>query len=148
MGAGIGGGALVGFESMISTVLSGSSAEVNMNTSVRSRRRSSPGNLRLSALKWLDIWFPLRVGRVSLCACEHRGGAGEQASSDCGDSAGRWLAWQAGGLTEQERVAGGQDLVGNHRCASGRRPEVTGRLAARTVFEQPVASGEGVYPVG
>src|SRR5690242_4964324 len=40
---------------------------------------------------------------VPLCAYEHRGGAGEQASSDCGDSAGRWLAWQAGGLTEQER---------------------------------------------
>jgi hypothetical protein len=27
------------------------------NTSVRSRRRSSPGNLRLSALKWFDILF-------------------------------------------------------------------------------------------
>src|SRR5580658_10775237 len=42
---------------MIRTVLSGSSAEVNMNRSVKSRRRSSPGNLRLSALKWLDISF-------------------------------------------------------------------------------------------
>src|SRR5260370_29393786 len=45
-------------------------------------------------------------------------------------------------------VAGGQDLVGNHRCASGRRPEVTGRLAARTVFEQPVASDEAFHPDG
>jgi hypothetical protein len=51
MGAGIGGGALVGFESMISTVLRGFSGEVNTYRSVRSRRRSSPGNLRLSALK-------------------------------------------------------------------------------------------------
>ena len=48
---GIGGGALVGFESMIRTVLSGSSDDVNTNRSVKSRRLSSPGNLRLSALK-------------------------------------------------------------------------------------------------
>jgi hypothetical protein len=51
VGAGIGGGALVGFESMISTVLSGSSGDLKTKTSVRSRRRSPPGNLRLSALK-------------------------------------------------------------------------------------------------
>ena len=40
---------------MISTVLSASSAEVNMKTSVRSRRRSSPGNLRSPTLKWFDV---------------------------------------------------------------------------------------------
>ena len=51
----MGGGALVGLESMISTVLSGSSVDGNANTSVRSRRRSSPGNLSLSALKWFDM---------------------------------------------------------------------------------------------
>src|SRR3984893_10466196 len=55
-GAGIGGGALVGFESMISTVVPGWLAGAGeTNTSVRARRRSSPGNLRLSALKWFDI---------------------------------------------------------------------------------------------
>jgi hypothetical protein len=48
----------VGFESMISTVLPGSSVDLNANTSVRSSRVSSPGNLRLSALKWLDIVAP------------------------------------------------------------------------------------------
>src|SRR5271155_5352716 len=46
---------------MIRTVLSGSSAEVNTNKSVRSRRRSSPGNLRLSALKWFDMMTPWRM---------------------------------------------------------------------------------------
>jgi hypothetical protein len=56
------GGALVGFESMMITVLSGSSAEVKTNKSVKSRRRSSPGNLRLSALKWLDTISPWVVG--------------------------------------------------------------------------------------
>ena len=58
----MGGGALVGLESMIRTVLSGSSADVNTNTSVKSRRLSSPGNLSLSALKWLDMISPLVVG--------------------------------------------------------------------------------------
>ena len=53
------GGLTVGFESMISTVLSGSSVDWNTNTSVRSRRLSSPGNLSLSALKWLDMVAPL-----------------------------------------------------------------------------------------
>ena len=51
VGAGIGGGALVGFESMMSTVLSVSSGDWKTNRSVKSRRLSSPGNLRLSALK-------------------------------------------------------------------------------------------------
>src|SRR6266496_108008 len=46
---------------MISTVVSGSSGELNMNTSVRSRRLSSPGNLRLSALKWFDMVSPMWV---------------------------------------------------------------------------------------
>src|SRR4029077_15232956 len=55
------GGLTVGFESMISTVLPGSSVDLNANTSVRSRRVSSPGNLRLSALKWLDIVAPSMV---------------------------------------------------------------------------------------
>src|SRR5256885_13671684 len=55
------GGLTVGFESMISTVLPGSSVDLNANTSVRSSRVSSPGNLRLSALKWLDMVAPLRV---------------------------------------------------------------------------------------
>jgi len=65
-------------------------------------------------LQWYGVGAGRRRGRaggnligiacsVSLCAYEHRGGAGEQASSDCGDSAGRWRAWQAGGLTGQER---------------------------------------------
>src|SRR6266567_2468325 len=53
------GGLTVGFESMISTVLPGSPVDLNANTSVRSSRVSSPGNLRLSALKWLDIVAPL-----------------------------------------------------------------------------------------
>src|ERR1700685_2665622 len=68
-GAGMGGGALVGFESMISTVLPGwwrcrrwcSPGVLNTNRSVRSRRLSSPGNFRLSALKWLDMMAPLVV---------------------------------------------------------------------------------------
>jgi len=58
VGAGIGGGALVGFELMISTVLSGSQPTLNTNRSVKSRRLSSPGNLRLSALKWFDMVAP------------------------------------------------------------------------------------------
>src|SRR5579859_1125246 len=53
------GGLTVGFESMMSTVLPGSSVDLNAYTSVRSSRVSSPGNLRLSALKWLDIVTPL-----------------------------------------------------------------------------------------
>jgi len=36
----------------------GPGGAVKANTSVRSRRRSSPGNLRLSALKWLDMMTP------------------------------------------------------------------------------------------
>src|SRR6266700_2086198 len=55
------GGLTVGFESMISTVLPGYPVDLNANTSVRSSRVSSPGNLRLSALKWLDIVAPLVV---------------------------------------------------------------------------------------
>src|SRR4029077_14421365 len=62
VGAGMGGGALVGFESVITTVLSGLSGDWNMKTSVKSRRRSSPGNFRLSALKWLDIEQRTSVG--------------------------------------------------------------------------------------
>src|ERR1700722_13945068 len=69
-GAGIGGGALVGFESKISTVLPGwwrcrrwcSPGTLNTNRSVISRRRSSPGNFRLSALKWLDMMTRLLAG--------------------------------------------------------------------------------------
>src|SRR5260221_13372254 len=53
------GGLTVGFESMISTVLPGSSDDLNAYTSVRSSRVSSPGNLRLSALKWFDMVAPL-----------------------------------------------------------------------------------------
>ena len=55
------GGLTVGFESMISTVLPGSSADLKAYTSVRSSRVSSPGKLRLSALKWLDMVAPLVV---------------------------------------------------------------------------------------
>src|SRR5580693_8742463 len=58
------GGLTVGFESMISTVLPGSPVEENANTSVRSSRVSSPGNLRLSALKWLDMVAPSVVIRT------------------------------------------------------------------------------------
>ena len=43
---------------MISAVLSGSSGDVNTNTSVKSKRPSSPGNLSLSALKWFDMVPP------------------------------------------------------------------------------------------
>src|ERR1700689_467737 len=53
------GGVLVGFASMISTVLSGSSADSNGKTSVKSSRLSSPGNLRLSTL----TTAPLRAAR-------------------------------------------------------------------------------------
>src|SRR5207245_10845827 len=55
------GGRTVGFESMISTVWPGSSPDLNANTAVRSSRVSSPGNLSMSALKWLDIVAPLVV---------------------------------------------------------------------------------------
>src|SRR5215475_1907421 len=53
------GGLIVGFESMIRTVLAGSSSDLKANTSVRSSRVSSPGYLRLSALKWFDIVTPM-----------------------------------------------------------------------------------------
>jgi hypothetical protein len=43
MGAGAGA---VGFELMISTIVSGSWEDLNKNTSVKSSRRSSPGDLR------------------------------------------------------------------------------------------------------
>ncbi len=39
-------------------VLSGLSDDLNTKRSVKSRRASSPGNLRLAALKWLDIVAP------------------------------------------------------------------------------------------
>src|SRR6476646_2030853 len=48
-----------GLTSMIRTVLSGLSVDANTNRSVRSRRASSPGNLSMAALKWLDIMPPL-----------------------------------------------------------------------------------------
>ncbi len=44
-----------GFESMMSTVLSRWSGDLNKKRSMMSRRASSPGNLKLSALKWLDM---------------------------------------------------------------------------------------------
>jgi len=46
------GGLTAGFESMISNVLPGFSADLNAYSSMRSSRVSLPGNLRLSALKW------------------------------------------------------------------------------------------------
>src|SRR6266545_3118192 len=50
-----------GFTSMISIVVSAWSEVLKTNRSVRSRRGSSPGNLSLSALKWLDTVAPLVV---------------------------------------------------------------------------------------
>src|SRR6266478_8394643 len=47
---------------LISTVLSGLSGARKTKRSVRSRRASSPGNLRLAALKWLDIVAPFGSG--------------------------------------------------------------------------------------
>jgi hypothetical protein len=58
------GGLTVGFESMISTVLPGSSVDLNAYASVRSSRVSSPGNLRLSALKWLDMVALVVIARI------------------------------------------------------------------------------------
>src|SRR3984893_15839957 len=55
------GGLTAGFESMIGNVLPGFSADLNAYSSVMSSRVSSPGNLRLSALKWLDMVAPLVV---------------------------------------------------------------------------------------
>src|SRR5258708_248815 len=43
---------------MINTVRSGLSGAVNTKRSVRSRRASSPGCLRLAALKWFDMVTP------------------------------------------------------------------------------------------
>src|SRR4029453_16508611 len=50
-----------GLESMISTVLEGSSDGVKTNRSVKSRRASPAGGLRLAALPWLDMVGPLVV---------------------------------------------------------------------------------------
>src|SRR5258708_4289742 len=47
-----------GFESMSSMVLPGLSGAVKTNRSVRSRRASSPGDLRSAALKWFDMVAP------------------------------------------------------------------------------------------
>src|SRR2546421_13123843 len=47
-----------GFTSKISTVLPGLSGDANTKRSVKSRRESSPGNLSMAALKWLDIVAP------------------------------------------------------------------------------------------
>src|SRR5215469_11582366 len=52
------GALTVGFTSMIRAVLPGSSPDLNAKTSVSSSRVSSPGNLRLAALKWLDMPSP------------------------------------------------------------------------------------------
>src|SRR5258708_33898810 len=51
-----------GFTSMIRIVLSGLSGAPKTKRSVRSRRASSPGNLRLAALKWLDMVTPIGSG--------------------------------------------------------------------------------------
>src|SRR5258708_35554801 len=51
-----------GFTSMIRIVLSGLSGAPKTKRSVRSRRASSPGNLRLAALKWLDMATPFGSG--------------------------------------------------------------------------------------
>src|SRR5580693_1188376 len=96
----MGGGALVGFEFMISTVLSASSGEVNRKTSVRSRRRSSPGNLSLSALKWLDMVAPLSVvGRIGGAAAGPAWAKARPRRHEMGSAA-------------QEAEQGGVDLVG------------------------------------
>src|SRR4029077_19944353 len=82
----MGGGALVGLESRISTVVAGWLAgAAKTNRSVMSRRRASPGNFRLSALKWFDILFFL------LGSCVGR-------------------AVRAGGSVAQEVEQGGADL--------------------------------------
>src|SRR5262249_41184630 len=47
-----------GFTSKMSTVLPACSGDANTNRSVKSRRGSSPGNLSIAALKWLDILAP------------------------------------------------------------------------------------------
>jgi hypothetical protein len=57
-----------------------------------------------------------------LLAWEHRGGAGEQASSDCGDF----------GLTEPEPVPGGQDLASERSCADPPGGMLGGRMPLRT----------------
>jgi hypothetical protein len=51
---------------MISTVLSGWSDGLNTNTSVKSRRLSSPGNLRLSALNSAPFGRP-RSQAMNFC---------------------------------------------------------------------------------
>jgi len=68
---------------------------------------------------------------VPLCAYEHRGGAGEQASSDCGDSAGRWLAWQAGR----------PDRTGAGRAAKTWSVAIAVRRAADQPFPPPCTAG-------
>src|SRR5450755_3356205 len=96
---------------MISTVLSASSAEVNMYTSVRSRRRSSPGNLRLSALKWLDMVAPLVVmARIG----GRDGMTGAAAISCCGTLRVACAPGRLGGRGSgaQEVEQGGVDLAG------------------------------------
>src|SRR5215469_6065446 len=58
---GAGAGALE-FEHMISMILSGSLEDLKQNTSVMSSRRSSPGALRSSALKWFDMGGSFETG--------------------------------------------------------------------------------------
>src|SRR2546430_3704537 len=48
-----------GFTSKISTFWPGLCGDANTKRSVKSRRGSSPGNLSMAALKWLDIVAPL-----------------------------------------------------------------------------------------
>src|SRR3984957_1803809 len=62
---------------MISTVRSGLSGAVNTKRSVRSRRASSPGCLRLAALKWFDMVAPSEV--CAWAVALRRGSAVEEA---------------------------------------------------------------------
>src|SRR4051794_27250505 len=63
---------------MINTVRSGFSGPGNTNRSVRSSRGSSPGCLRLAALKWLDMAISFQVGLALLRVTEE----GEQCGVD------------------------------------------------------------------
>src|SRR6266700_4392164 len=98
----MGSGSMNGLESMISTVLSGSSGDLKANRSVKSRRASSPGNLRLSALRWLDMVAPLLVvGGVVVLPPDWRGlGSGRDR-----------MAWAAAAC------AAGRPDVGGFSCA-------------------------------
>ena len=145
---------------MISTVLSGSSEDWNTNTSVKSKRRSSPGNLSLSALKWFDMAISFRddceVGggvdvlerRVS---CAGSPAARLQLLNERSTSAASGMSCADSATSTQVNLASPVPSIGRkrHRALTGRTAVLFRRGDLPSRFwrpEQGRAQGPGARP--